>query len=463
MMRATVNERIFHICLGLAILLYFAAGSVRTISQLTGAFESVRSAHLALAGLMFLIPAVLLDTVGRKVGLRRFRGWSRWWVLGLLMYAILMAVIGILNTNPWLFILWDGEVIAVFLSGLFLGARTWNWPTLDRAYARFLTAIAGPITVLGLLSAPELLRDVLRVQPVYRTASLLIPATFFLMNVERQPNRVLRAGVVTAFFLYLIEQVLFAKRLPFLRALFFLLMAQFVLPVRAQRFRLRRLAPAVLVGLLILVVGLTTTSGEQAVANYATRMRILGEIATASLRGDREVFPTDYASEFYRFQEAGIILTRMSWWQRLIGSGLGGSVADSRFEAWDWVEPSENVPVRAYAHMGVVWAFLKGGAVFWAFFYAGILIVLISYRKFRGDSLDLACWAFLLGNVLFHVLEGLWMLPGLELTSLLVGASIGRCIRAVHLGFAVVDRHGSVSSHRSAPSVPWPQGGVTRS
>ena len=72
------------------------------------------------------------------------------------------------------------------------------------------------------------------------------------------------------------------------------------------------------------------------------------------------------------------------------------------------------------------WAYFKGGVFYWLIYYSGIIALLFSYRRFRADPLSLACWAFLLGLVLFQVMEGHWMLQGLELTALLVGASIGR-------------------------------------
>ncbi len=406
----------------------FLAGSIRTISYFTGDFVDVRVSYLSALGIGLIGIATVVSLPGRQLGLTAFRPAYRGWVAALMVASLGMAFLGVIKENPILYIALEGLTVASFLLGILWGARPQSWKTIEPAYLYGFLLIALPIIMWGLLGSPGWNPRVLRFQPVYQAQHLLMPAAFFVLLAGIRWKRLYAIGGV-AFLVYALLQVLLEKRAPLLRILFF---AALVLVVHyvggVARSRNRKQAsmylPAVvmaafLAGVLTILLLVRFTNIEDRFALLVPMLDQFSEFVLNPLEARDE--------QAFRLLEVGVIHSNMDTLERLFGVGLGGFVYDPVFLSWSIdVEGQPVAGVRGSVHIGLFWAYFKGGVLYWLIYYSGIIALLLSYRRFRKDALSLACWAFLLGMVLFQVMEGHWMLQSLELTALLVGACIGR-------------------------------------
>ncbi len=406
----------------------FLAGSIRTISYYTGSFVDIRVSHLVALGIVLIGFATVVSLPGKLLGLSAFRPTYRGWVAALTLASFGMALLGVIKDNPILYVGLESLTVASFLLGILWGARVENWKTIEPVYLYGLLLIALPIVMWGLLSSPGWNPRVLRFQPVYQAQHLLMPAAFFVLLASMRWKRLYVVGGV-AFLVYTLLQVLLEKRAPIMRIAFFaalVLVVHYVGGVVRSRNRkqasmyLPAFVMAVfLAGVLAILLLVRFTDIEDRFALLVPMLDQLSEIVVNPLQAQDE--------QAFRLLEVGVIHSNMSTLERLFGVGLGGFVYDPVFLGWAIdVEGQPVAGVRGSVHIGMFWAYFKGGVLYWLIYYSGIFALLLSYRRFRNDSLSLACWAFLLGMVVFQVMEGHWMLQGLELTALLVGACIGR-------------------------------------
>lgn len=92
------------------------------------------------------------------------------------------------------------------------------------------------------------------------------------------------------------------------------------------------------------------------------------------------------------------------------------------------MKANELIAGKSMTHVGMFWAFFKGGAPYFIFFHLGVVGALMGLRRVKGDPMKLSAWAFVFTYLLFSMMEGFWMNPGTEATTFLMGASLGALV-----------------------------------
>jgi hypothetical protein len=289
-----------------------------------------------------------------------------------------------------------------------------------------------PIFLLGFFSVEFWYADILIRSQVYVTQLLLTPASFFLLRLgdywgQGKRRHFLAWGIIFINVINITAQVFFANRLPFIRGIFFALVWMLIFPAYYKA----RISFRKVIILVVFMIGISFSivAFEPPVWNHlANRFKSYTPVVLSVVNGeDVSTVFYQYPDETKRLQEVITIFKLMDTSEILIGTGLGGYKIDTSFQNWLLEISGYLVPARTNVHMGIFWAFFKGGIMFWLILYSGVLALVFSYKHFQSNTLNLACWAFVMGLLFFSVFEGLWMQPGIETTTFLVGACLGRC------------------------------------
>ena len=418
---------LFGIAVGVLVL--FLPWPVRLITEMTGRFSSLKVTHLN------LLAALILGSVAARAFLRGIAGASlirrhyRFWYATLAYLAVGMLGQGLFHKAPAVLLMQELIPVILFGAGLVLGLRRVLCKRIVLSYLYGATFIGIPVIVIGIsrvgsLAAADLLSGL-----VYTTSAILVPSTFFaFLFFARVTPRQLFMGAASLS-VYAASQILFVKRAPTLRIAVALVIALAIGgTVRRRRVSQFMAMGALLLGGLALAVG--TSAGRTAVSHLGTRLGMLDAIPAIvmpDLRGPG--LSGDLRSESFRAREVVIFLDNMNRLERVIGMGLGSYVVDPRLNESAVLESTESpVQGKASLHIGMFWAVVKGGWILFVILYGGIVAVILSRNRFRSDDLANTCWAFVLLTALFSAVEGLWMQPGVELTTFLMGASVACCI-----------------------------------
>jgi hypothetical protein len=325
-----------------------------------------------------------------------------------------------------------GEVcsMALFLVGIPIGISTRNWNHLDKLIPIGLGLVGIPVVLAGMVAAKELSSpEDLKAGLVYTASVILIPSTFYILMLKRLRSKLRSIVVTAAFLVYSVSQFLFAKRAPLVRVFVVFAFAFWIIPRwTRQRLVAQRAAGMLLIGIVV-AMGAAITGGEgwDSTVERFEKLTALRSVIANPLNpetwGDSQS-----ESEVFRFQEVGFFYSDMTAAEKLLGSGLGSyTKAPMLIQDWTVDISEEGGPIagKSTTHIGMFWAFFKGGAPYFLIFYIGILFALGGLNRILGDPLKLNAWVFVFIHLIFSLFEGFWMAPGVELTTFLVGASVG--------------------------------------
>jgi hypothetical protein len=209
----------------------------------------------------------------------------------------------------------------------------------------------------------------------------------FLLSYFAVRGRIWRVLGLATLPAFLVLQVLFQKRAPSARALIYGLVIVMVLPL----FRGRQ--KALLSGVLLICIAFSL----YALSSHEAFSLLIGRYRTS-----------ESVSEIDRVQEAEAMISDLSWWEFLVGRGMGGSyTAPEGWMSGLEVVSDEGELGRAHLHMGFLEPLLKGGlvlvAVYGSFF---VLVVWPKRRAWYDNDYNLAGLLILLVYGLFLSVEG---------------------------------------------------------
>lgn len=414
------------------LLLLFLPWAVRMVTQWTGALAGLKVMHLNVAGAAILITFAGVSWLTGRLHLGMLRPGFRLWYGYLCVWGVWMAAWGYIQGPPPIVLLEELCAMSLFLVGVAVGTSTRNWKRIDQVFPIGLGLIGIPVVIAGIKVVGSFSPDDLKKGLVYSASAILATSTFFVLAPQRVHSQWKRNLASAAFFLYGACQFLFAKRAPLIRVLFVFLLGYWVIPgwTGGKRFGRR------VVGILLLGIAVTlgaTMAGGRGWESLEVRFEKLiafSSIVVAPEESDLWEDPSA-DNETFRLKEVGYFFDGMSPLQRLVGAGLGSYTRDYRV-AGNWtVRTGDSGPVvggKTTTHIGMFWAFFKGGAVYFIVFHLGVLAVLFQLKHFKGNLFKLNAWGFILTYLLFSMAEGFWMSSGAELTTFLMGASIGALI-----------------------------------
>lgn len=389
----------------------------------------VRITEVYLVAAVVLAAAAAGSLVSGRTPVRLLSASWQIWLGYLTVASIAMVFVGVLRTNPSIVLLQEAIVLVIFLSGITLGASFYNWPTIEKSMLATMTLLGMTTVALGLITVGNLDVTMLRRATVYSASIVLMPGTFFATCLARLKSRRAVLLAVITFITWTILQVLFLKRAPLLRAGATVALGLFFLPpiIRRQRFAIW--LGAFLIALFAGSALFMTDTGRRLRDSVMQRFQVL-DVIGAYVEGVRYIEETErYDLETFRFREVSMMLDNMSWNQRLYGIGTGGYISDPRLSDWEVAAGDRVIPsAKSAVHVGVFWAFLKGGLIFFVLFHTGLLALLAQWRRLRDDPLAVNCLVFIGINLAFSLLEGFWMQPGAEGFTFMVGAAVGYCM-----------------------------------
>ncbi len=246
----------------------------------------------------------------------------------------------------------------------------------------------------------------------------------FLLLISRSFNfrRVLIvvAGVSFVFFL----QILFQKRAPFLRVLFYLTAFSFILPW-LYKFKFRKyinnnnrlkLAGLFTVLMTILIYKVPNLPHLIQYNVVALGERYMGH------RSEKETYKGGatavFTKENERIAEVDEMLRSLSGQELILGKGLGGNF-------YSTVEFND---FRAAVHMGIFTFILKGGIVFLLLYYLVVLRALINFRLFRYDLYDISAFIFIIIANIFLLQESFFRFSANVIMLMIYSLCLGRLL-----------------------------------
>ena len=400
---------------------------VRMATEFLPILDAVKVTMLNIVAVALLAVAALeLDWSGRG-GRMRFPPFYRIWFGATLTWFGVGILYGIIRGNPWLLIIQEGIPLVLFSAGVVIGSIRGAWPYLEQSYLMLLLILAVPLYIVSVLHVGAFNPIELRRSIVYPASAVFIPSMFFLLTVGRSYATWAKVGAYIGFAAYIIGQGLVVKRAPLMRAALAYLLGLLVIPLWTGRERMQRVVLFSISATAIIVALAVTPLGRLSWQMVSHRFESLDAVPAFFLgTGGTTEVQGNVRGEMFRLTEVGIFLDNMSFLEKVVGIGVGGYVVDDRLDRW-MVNLGEGSRTygRNSLHIGILAPMIKLGFPFFIFFHLPIFVLLFRWGRFLREPLLGGCWAFLLIVVLFSFIEGFWLQPGVELTTLLVGASVG--------------------------------------
>jgi hypothetical protein len=424
-----ISLDLFNLTLGVGIALLMLPWAIRSFSEQTGMLTQVRITPVLLAGTLLLMFCAMNSLLSGRTPIRQLTPAYQVWVAFLAVFFASMVFIGILRSNPVVLMVQEGLVLAIFLSGLILGASERNWRSIDRGTVTSLALIGIPAVIMGYMTIGSMDMVLLRRGTIYSASVILLPATFYMLALPRLRSRRLVFIAVLAFATWTVLQLLFLKRAPLLRAGATVGLSLLFLPIawRSKRFALWLGTGVMAISAASLLF--ISESGRELRDSMLERFEVF-DLVEQFVVGATVVQSTErYDVETFRFREASIMIDHMTWPERIYGIGAGGYISAPELAQWDLSLGDRIIPSAKNAlHVGAFWSFVKGGVILFIAFQVGLIVLLVSWSRMRNDPLAVNCWVFVALNFAFSFLEGFWMQPASEGLTFMMGAAIGYCV-----------------------------------
>ena len=326
-----------------------------------------------------------------------------------------------------------------------IGARRGFWEDLV-AILPWLLGGALVINAIGLAGIGDLIEKdigerVARESVGYRTQATLgfWGMALFLM---RRRSFAFKFTAVAALLFYLLQQVLFQKRLGTFETLIYLAGFFILIPVLANyRNQQDRVEDAKLfLGLLTAATLATVVSvilGADLLLAQAEALyqRFIGA-GTGQSRDQLGLLATLF-TENERYALARQIFEDFNAWDTLFGRGMGGHFTiEVALNANDEVRAQQYLSlylddIGAFGRRGIeigwLMPFMKGGLLLMGVMLTGVMAGLSRLRFLRDDPFTLAAWAWLLIELLY-LTQGGGFVVSTSYRVILLGACLGRCL-----------------------------------
>ncbi|OGC42513.1 hypothetical protein A2Y85_00680 [candidate division WOR-3 bacterium RBG_13_43_14] len=424
----TINiKKINDSFVGFGLGLLFLPWALRIVSYMYGVIEYIKVSHLNVLGTIIIGFGTILYLLTGQSQIKDIPKGYRLWFISVSLWILWMLVLGIIKQYPWVIILQETCGVTLFLSGVIYGISRDEGHVLDFIYPKGMLWIGVPIIIAGIYLADDVSLEYLRRSYAYDASLMLMPATFFILYMNRIKSKYTKACIWISFFTYAISQFIFAKRAPMLRVIIFLSIGLFLMPSWLGKSRSRTSNVLLLIAFLLLFIVMVNLLNVEAFDTFLKRIggfgAFWGDISSTE----------EHELEMFRLTEIGIFFENMDLKDIIYGTGIGSFVVDPRLEGWELNVGyfGDMIEGKNVLHIGLFWSFFKGGMLFFLLFNIGIIYILSSFKKFLIKPIAINCWAFLFIMFLFSFIEGFWMQPGVELTTFLVGASVGICLNNI--------------------------------
>lgn len=326
-----------------------------------------------------------------------------------------------------------------------IGARRGFWEDLV-AILPWLLGGALVINTIGLAGIGDLIEKdvgerVGRESVGYRTQAVLgfWGMALFLM---RRRSFAFKFTAVAALLFYLLQQVLFQKRLGTSETLIYLAGFFILIPVLANyRNQQDRVEDAKLfLGLLTAATAAAVVSvilGADLLLAQAQSLyqRFIG--AGAGQTREQLGFFATLFTENERYALASQIFEDFSAWDTLVGRGMGGHFTiELALNANDDVRAQQYLSfylddIGAFGRRGIeigwLMPFIKGGLLLMGIMLAGVIAGMARLRFLRDDPFTMAAWTWLLIELLY-LTQGGGFVVSASYRVILLGACLGRCL-----------------------------------
>ncbi|MBN1451858.1 MAG: hypothetical protein JW963_12650 [Anaerolineales bacterium] len=378
-------------------------------------------ATFASFGSLVLLPFIVSD-----YGFYASRLWgnlqlnARQWLTFLFLAVYILTLYGVYQGYGFEPIMDDTGVYLILITCVILGSIKQFWDDMFPTFLA-LTVLAVVVNFLGLQEIDELLQGryearVARDLVAYKTRDAVELWPLLLLTVSRWNRRTALLIFGLALFA-LVQQITFQKRLFVAEAIAYFLVFWFVIPRHTQRWQFQ-------------IPTMLQDNRNRFVATLALGIVVIlitiPQVFTGQLGG---LFGRYGTEDEKRFQEAIGMLDDLHGWEYVVGRGMGGyfQFTDERGVAWGTYLADVGTIGKRTVHAGITEQILKGGVIFSAIYYWGIVLVWRERRRFFADTLNLAA-ATIIAVKLVASLQGGYLNMSAAYEVVLFGLSMGRLL-----------------------------------
>ena len=374
-------------------------------------------------GLCFFCFAVYLSLmIGKEESGGPFPLESQKWIVLFVLSILLMSAVGLYLNNPIGLFYMDFEGVMILFGSLLLGARRKNWEYIDKLIL-LLLAYGLILNIASLPMIKSVLREDTEGSVTNKLQVLIYPTLFYIYLFKYRARRLDKVIIMATFVLFIIEQILFQKRLPSARIIFTLFLMTYIqnlatnpsfwnyLHTVIKRVLLIGVPVAVAILIISNIFGLRITESFK-----VYNERVTGKYGVVH----NLVYDTRY------YIGAVVVEDRITSKSFIRGKGFGGYLLDPRLY-WTVDTGEGQFNGTTQIEIGQTWPVWKGGLLFWIGINALYISLAKRFRKYRNSQFSLACWAFVLTQFIFLMGENIWTGP-YQFFIILIGASIGHLL-----------------------------------
>lgn len=306
------------------------------------------------------------------------------------------------------------ETVAYFRFLLFMiiGYNIPNYLLFQKALFKILI-IGVVLNIIGLAVTSTDPSNILLAKPLtYDLQYLLIPALFLIFNYPNL-NKNQKIFVIIGFVLYIIEQIMFVKRLPMLRILTILCFIYFAVFAFDDNFFKKSSKYYIRVALLlfsVLLVGFLVLNTDNFFSKFESKMTRYGSISQ-TIEDDA------------RWKIGDLIIEDLTLNNNIYtGKGFGGVVFHESF----FYDPAGGVgKYRSASEMGVPTILLKGGIPLLGYFIFLFVSLIFKYETCRTQVLGFELWVYVFIYFFFLYFEGTINSGSFAIQDIILAYSIG--------------------------------------
>jgi hypothetical protein len=349
-------------------------------------------------------------------------------------YSILLTISGLLSGNQIATWLVDSVTFTAFSGFIFLGTSKAFWEDFQKfGFYFFIAAIAVNLQATTMIKVNYWLQEdnllnfkggerITRSIVGYKTQFSQSFWPLFLLTLN--PKNKLRMFFMFAAVLFLLlQQVLFQKRGPTLRILFFI--GCFIYMAWENRnygistTKLWRGVGLFVIFAIVAVVGFRQYLPADLLRKQYEALvnRFEGDVGNANIKYTKGALGI-FTSENERVREVGMMLQSMEVKELFIGKGFGGKYRDREILKRE----------RDATHIGIFNFLLKGGLIYLFLFVVLVVLLWMKRKQYYADRDSLACFLVLVGMTIFLFAEGWFYYRGLVYDLMLYGVVMGRLI-----------------------------------
>lgn len=386
--------------------------------------------YLFYAGIL-LIPVLMIFYHNLGAGIKFLGNTIGVMYVFFILFSLFLFVMGLFKGNPITFWLIDSASYFVFICFIFIGTSRVFWDDLMIVGIPILIAaiIVNAITVtifiptyhvqetntFELTSAARMARSIL----AYETQWALSLWSIFLLTAYKRKGFSFLWIIISVVLLFML-QILFQKRSPSVRIVFFIATFLFIIPLYLKSDSLKKLVKkrkrflyaGIAVGVLLVA---NTLNVELIVNQFESLMDRLGgnagNITGSYDKGFLGVFTSDnerLIEVFQMFEDFNMI-------DFFIGKSYGGFYREHFVFFVD----------KTTTHIGIFNIFLKGGLIYFITYFAIVLIPLLYHKFHKNSMLTIACFYYIILTTLFQLVEGWFYYASNAFECIVYAAAIG--------------------------------------